>query len=201
MKPTIIFDLGGVLIDWNPRHFYSTVFEHEHEMEHFLQNIATSEWNELQDAGRTLEEATNILCLHFPEYERLIRLYYSEWKKMLKGPIQPTVNLLKALKEQDYRLLALTNWSDETFPVALEMYEFLGWFEGILVSGKEKLKKPDPAIFKLLIKRYQLNPAASIFIDDNLKNIEAAGSLGIDAIHFKSADDLAGKLRDRGIQV
>lgn len=201
MKPTIIFDLGGVLIDWNPRHFYSSVFEHEHEMEHFLQNIATSDWNELQDAGRTLEEATTILCLHFPEYERLIRLYYSEWKKMLKGPIQPTVDILKSLKDQGYRLLALTNWSDETFPVALEMYEFLGWFEGILVSGKEKLKKPDPAIFKLLMKRYQLNPSSSIFIDDNMKNIDAANSVGIDAIHFKSAEDLAGKLCDRGIEV
>lgn len=201
MKKTIVFDLGGVLIDWNPRYLYRSIFENENEMEHFLANICTNEWNELQDAGRPLKEATEVLCTHFPEYDGLIRPYYGQWQKMLKGPIHGTVNILSNLKENNYRLLALTNWSNETFPVALELYDFLHWFEGILVSGKEKMKKPDPAIFNLLIRRYALKPAETIYIDDSQKNVHAATQAGFDAVHFRDPGDLLTGLADRGVMI
>lgn len=195
----IVFDLGGVLIDWNPRYLYRELMADEDEVEFFLNNICTSEWNELQDAGRSLEEATAVLCAHFPEYEPQIRAYYGSWQKMLKGYFPDTVNLLKSLADQDYRLLALTNWSDETFHVAREKYEFLGWFEGILVSGKEKMKKPDPAIFNLLTRRYNLIPNETLFIDDNQHNVSVASRLGFDTIHFKGTDELHQQMTSRGI--
>jgi len=198
---TIVFDLGGVLIDWNPRHLYSELIPGEKDMEYFLDNICTGEWNELQDAGRSLEEGTSILIAHFPEYSDLIKAYYGAWQKMLRGSFQETVGSLKKLIDKDYRLLALTNWSNETFPIALELFDFLHWFEGILVSGKEKMKKPDPAIFNLLIKRYQLNPPETVFIDDNPQNVLAAGRLGIDAIHFSGNSHLVDQLRLRGIEL
>lgn len=201
MKKTVVFDLGGVLIDWNPRYLYRSIFENENEMEHFLANICTNEWNELQDAGRSLDEATEVLCIHFPEYDGLIRQYYGQWQKMLKGPISGTVQILSTLKENNYRLLALTNWSNETFPVALELYDFLHWFEGILVSGKEKMKKPDPAIFNLLIRRYALKPAETIYIDDSQKNIHAAAQAGFDAVHFRDPGDLLTGLAERGVMI
>ena len=201
MKQTIVFDLGGVLIDWNPRHFFKTVFDKEAEMEYFLHNICTNDWNELQDAGRSLKDATDILVRHFPDYESLIRMYYGEWRKMLHGAIPGTVDILSKLKSNDHRILALTNWSQEPFPVAKEIFEFLGWFEDILVSGEEKLKKPVPAIFNLLIRRYQLEPAKSIFIDDNLRNVVAALEVGLDAIHFVSPEILVSELNKRGIVI
>ncbi len=201
MKKTVVFDLGGVLIDWNPRYLYRSIFENENEMEHFLANICTNEWNELQDAGRSLDEATEVLCTHFPEYDGLIRQYYGQWQKMLNGPIPGTVHILSTLKENNYRLLALTNWSNETFPVALELYDFLHWFEGILVSGKEKMKKPDPAIFNLLIRRYGLKPAETIYIDDSQKNVHAAAQAGFDAVHFRDPGDLLTGLADRGVMI
>ncbi len=201
MEKTLIFDLGGVLIDWNPRYLYQSVFDKESDMNFFLNNICTKDWNELQDAGRSIDEATTILCNHFPEHETNIKLYYNQWESMLKGSINETVKILQALKNQGFRLLALTNWSAETFPVALERFDFLHWFEGILVSGIEKLKKPDPAIFNLLIKRYTLDPAQSIFIDDNIKNISAANSVGLDGIHFKSPYLLTLQLAERGIAI
>lgn len=198
---TIVFDLGGVLIDWNPRYLYRELIPDETEMEYFLHNICTNEWNELQDAGRPLEEATTILCAHFPEYETWIKAFYGSWKRMLRGYFPETVQILKKLIQREHRVLALTNWSNETFPTALEIYDFLGWFEGILVSGKEKMKKPDPAIFNLLIRRFQLNPADTIFIDDNQHNIVSADKIGFDTIHFVNANLLGTRLEARGIRL
>ena len=168
-------------------------------MNHFLANICTGNWNELQDAGRSIQEATDILVGHFPEYELHIRMFYGDWKKMLKGPIQGTVEILRKLRDQDYRILALTNWSAETYPIALELFDFLHWFEDVLVSGREKLIKPDPAIFNLLIKRYSLTPSQTIFIDDNIKNIAVARELGLDGIHFTEPQTLELQLIERGI--
>jgi len=198
---TIVFDLGGVLIDWNPRYLYRELIPSEKDMDYFLDNICTSEWNELQDAGRSLEEATSILIAHFPEYSDLIAAYYGSWQKMLRGSFPATVESLKKLIDKDYRLLALTNWSNETFPIALELFDFLHWFEGILVSGKEKMKKPDPAIFNLLVKRFHLNPSETLFIDDNPQNVLAASRLGIDTIHFSGNSQLIDQLRSRGIDL
>ncbi len=201
MKKTIVFDLGGVLIDWNPRYLYREIFNDDDKMDHFLANICTGHWNELQDAGRSLLEATDILVKHFPEHQEYIKLFYGQWSKMLNGSIEGSVKILRSLKAQGYRLLALTNWSHETFPFALEIFDFLHFFEGILVSGVEKLIKPDPAIFNLLIKRYSLDPAESIFIDDNIKNVAASRAVGLDGIHFTSPQTLQYQLGERGIKV
>lgn len=201
MEKTIVFDLGGVLVDWNPRYLYRSVFNDDAKMNHFLANICTGNWNELQDAGRSIQEATEVLVGHFPEYEFYIRMFYGEWQKMLNGPINGTVDILKTLKNKEYRILALTNWSAETFPIALGLFDFLHWFDDVLVSGKEKLIKPDPAIFNLLIKRYSLDPAQTIFIDDNIKNVTAAKEVGLDAIHFTDPHILRLQLNERGIML
>ena len=199
MEKTIVFDLGGVLVDWNPRYLYRSVFNDDAKMNHFLANICTGNWNELQDAGRSIQEATEVLVGHFPEYEFYIRMFYGEWQKMLNGPINGTVDILKTLKNKQYRILALTNWSAETFPIALGLFDFLHWFDDVLVSGKEKLIKPDPAIFNLLIKRYSLDPGQTIFIDDNIKNVTSAKEVGLDAIHFTDPHILRLQLNERGI--
>lgn len=197
MIDTIIFDLGGVLIDWNPRYMYRKIFDDETKMEDFLASVTTHEWNEQQDGGRSLAEATELLVSEQPEWEKEIRAFYDRWEEMLGGPIFGTVELLDTLKRSgQYRMLALTNWSAETFPVALERYDFLGWFEGILVSGAENLKKPDVKIYQLMIERYQLDPSKTLFIDDSERNIKGASRVGLNTIHFLSPMQLREKLAD-----
>ncbi|MFZ4427671.1 MAG: HAD family hydrolase [Saprospiraceae bacterium] len=197
---TIVFDLGGVLIDWNPAYVYRTIFDDPAEMAYFLTEVCSSEWNEQQDAGRLQSEGTEILVQQFPHYEPQIRAFYDRWEEMLGGPIQDTVELLRELHAANkHRLYALTNWSRENFPVALQRYDFLQLFQGILVSGEEKMKKPDPAIFNLLAQRYEITPPSAIFIDDNLRNVHAAGDLGFQSIHFQSAGDLRTILNDLGV--
>ena len=156
-------------------------------MKWFYQNICTPDWNEEQDAGRTLKEATELLVNKFPDHEKLIRMYYDRWEEMLGGPIIETVEILKHLKNNtDYHLFALTNWSAETFPIALEKYDFLHWFHGRLVSGEEKLRKPFAAIYELLITRFDIDPETAVYIDDNPRNLEPAAALGFHTIHFRS---------------
>ena len=199
---TIIFDLGGVLIDWNPKRLYKKIFAEEQEMDKFLAEVCTMDWNEQQDAGRSIAEANAILIEQFPEYENEIKAYYGRWEEMLGGAIEGTVAILKYLKNKtNYRLYALTNWSAETFPIALERFDFLQLFEGILVSGKEGLKKPDLRIYQLILDRYEINPASTMFIDDNARNIEAAREVGIDAVHFVSPEALEAELSERAILV
>lgn len=197
---TVIFDLGGVLIDWNPEYVFREVFEEEAEMRYFLTEVCSPEWNEQQDAGRTLREATEMLVAQFPDYERQIRTYYDRWQDMLGGAIPNTVNLLRGLHQnQTHRLYALTNWSHETFPVALELFDFLHLFEGILVSGEEKLLKPDRRIYELLMSRYNIDGSRALFIDDNPKNVKGAQDAGINAIRFESPEQLALVLKDFNI--
>jgi len=197
MIKNIIFDLGGVLIDWNPRYVYKTIFSSEEKMEWFLKHITTMEWNIQQDAGRDLEEATKILVERHPEWKKEIEAYYGRWEEMLGGPIDGTVKILRDLiDEKKYRILALTNWSQNTFPIALERYEFLKSFEGIVVSGDEKCIKPDKEIYNILLKRYDLLPEECVFIDDNVHNIDAAKELGIRGIHFTSPEGLATRLQE-----
>lgn len=182
---TVVFDLGSVLIDWNPKYVYRQLFVTEDAVDHFLKEICNHDWNEQQDAGRTFEDATRYLTDIYPHYQTEIVTYYNRWEEMLGGPIYPTVDFLKVLKDSGrFKLLALTNWSAESFPVALERYEFLHWFEGILVSGVEKMKKPDPEIFELLIDRYQIDASKTLFIDDNERNVITARSMGIQTVHF-----------------
>jgi len=188
---TIVFDLGGVLINWHPRNLYQKVLPNDESIDQFLAEVCTFDWNAQQDAGRPLAEATQLLVDEFPQHEALIRMYYDRWEEMLDGSITETVSLLAELKESNkFRILALTNWSHETFPRALELFDFLHWFEGIVVSGTEKLKKPDHRLYQVLFDRYRVTPQSAVFIDDSLPNVQAANNLGMTAIHFKDAHGL-----------
>lgn len=168
-------------------------------MEHFLATVTTPEWNAEQDRGRTLAEATAILVAEHPEHADLIGAYYGRWDEMVGDPIAGTVDLVKQLKAAGIRLVALTNWSAETFPRVRHRLGFLDDFEAVLVSGTVGLIKPDPAIYLLLIERHAVDVRHSIFIDDSTRNVEAAAALGFDAIHFRSPEQLAQELRRRGL--
>jgi len=195
MINTIIFDLGAVLIDWNPHYMYRTIFSDEEEMKNFLATVTTSDWNEEQDAGRSLAEGTELLVQQFPEHEANIRAFYTRWDEMLGDAFWDTVEILKELKDSGkYSIYALTNWSAETFPKALAKFEFLSWFEGIVVSGAEKMRKPTPAFYQILLDRHEVNAEESLFIDDNYRNVLAAEKLGIKSIHFTNAEKLREEL-------
>lgn len=197
MYNTIIFDLGGVLIDWNPNYVFDPIFNgNEERKKFFFQHVCTSDWNENQDAGYPLQQATADKLAEFPEWATEIKAFYGRWEEMLGGAIQPTVDIFKQLKaDNNHRFYALTNWSHETFPVALKRFEFLHWFEGIVVSGEEKTRKPFPEFYKILFDRYKVDPHKAIFIDDNLRNVEAGRALGLTGIHFNSAADLERELK------
>lgn len=194
----IIFDFGGVLVDWNPRYLYKHHFEDEIEMEHFLKNICTDEWNVEQDRGRTLSEGTVLLQNKFPEFDSKIQLFYDHWEVMLKGDIPETVSLLYKLKKK-YKIFGLTNWSAETISIAYERFPFFKEIDGIVVSGEEKMIKPDPRIYHLLLDRYNLKAENSIFIDDNINNIRAAEKIGLYAIHFEYPGKLEATLLSMNI--
>jgi 2-haloacid dehalogenase len=199
MIKNIVFDFGGVLMDWDPRYFFRNYFNDDEKMEYFLKNIAIDEWNIEQDRGRTLKEGTVILIKQHPDWEKEIRAYYDNWTTMLRSDIPKNVEILKQLQGK-YNLYGLTNWSEETFPYALDNYEFFKIFEDkIVVSGTEKLIKPDKKIFEVLLNRYDLKAEESIFIDDNAKNIETAKSLGFETIHIKPETNLREELRKLNI--
>lgn len=186
---TVIFDLGNVLIKWDPRNLYRKVFVDPGAMEYFLSEICTPEWNLQQDAGRTWAEAIEERIEKFPAYESEIRAFFDRWEEMLGGAIEESVYLLKSLHQSgDYKLLALTNWSAETWPIAWEQFEFLQLFEGIVVSGQEKLAKPDEAIYQLICDRYHVEPSRALFIDDSSANVIGAQKFGLNAIQFESAN-------------
>ena len=197
---TVIFDLGGVLIDWNPRYVYRTIFKTEEEIDWFFENVATHDWNENQDAGYPIAKATEELVAQHPEWEKEIKAYYGRWEEMLGGPIEGTVEVLRKLKEKkDFKLYALTNWSHETFPIALNRYDFLHWFDGRLVSGEEKTRKPFKKIYELLVERFRLNPGESVYTDDNVRNLQPASDLGFHTIHFQSPGQFATELKKLGV--
>ena len=199
----IIFDLGVVLIDWNPAYVYLDVFEGDQKkMKWFFDEICTMDWNENQDAGYPLAQATEDRVQLFPEHEDLIRMYYDRWEEMLGESISGTVTILKKLIDNpNYRVVALTNWSAETFPVALKKFDFLHWFEGIVVSGTEKTRKPFADIYQTTINRFDITPESTVFIDDNLRNIKGAELLGINGIQFINPPQLAAALGAYGIEV
>ena len=197
--PVIIFDLGAVLIDWNPRHLYRKLFDDDSAMEAFLRDVCTPAWNAEQDRGRTWQEAVDLLSAEHPGQRDLIHAYKDRWEEMLKGPIDGTVEILERLDGDGHELHALTNWSAETFPIARERYRFLDRFRSILVSGDERLMKPDPAIFELMLERIGHPAGRCLFIDDSAKNIEAAAGLGFDAIRFTSPEALKSALEERGV--
>lgn len=194
LRDTVVFDLGGVLVDWNPRHLYRQLFDDEAVMERFLAEVCRPSWNEQQDAGRPWQEAIRELSEEFPEHAELIVAYRARWDEMLGGPLHDSVAVLAELRARGVRLYALTNWSQETFPVALERYAFLHWFEGIVVSGQERMIKPDPAIFQVLLDRYDLHAEQVVYIDDAPRNVEAAARLGMHAVLFRDAAALRAEL-------
>jgi 2-haloacid dehalogenase len=197
---TVIFDLGAVLIDWNPDYLYKKLFSTTEERLYFYQHICTPDWNEEQDAGRPLDVATEVLVAEHPGHEQMIRAYYGRWEEMLNGPIAGTVEILKELKEKDQHILiALTNWSAETFPIALRKYDFLHWFHGRVVSGEEKTRKPFIEIYETLLSRYNINPREAVFVDDNVRNLIPAEELGIKTIHFSSPQSFRQELVSLGV--
>jgi 2-haloacid dehalogenase len=194
----IVFDFGGVLIDWNPRYFYKDVFRDNSEMEFFLREICNSQWNMKTDAGLSFSEATKELQNQYPKYSSEIELYHRNWEKMISGEIIENTGLLEILKPK-YRLFGLTNWSAEAFPIAFEKYSFFKNFEGIVVSGQERMVKPNKDIYELLLTRYGLVAAESLFIDDSPRNIETAKNLGFVTIHVNGNSKLEEQLINFGI--
>jgi 2-haloacid dehalogenase len=201
---TIIFDLGGVLIDWNPLYVFSDLIPDEERRTYFFEEVCPMHWNEQQDGGVLLETATNERIALFPDWEHEIRAYYGRWVDMLGEANHGTVEILKNLIDSpDYKVYALTNWSAETFPIAksLDRFHFLHWFEGTLVSGEEMMIKPQPEIFELILSRYDIDRTKAIFIDDNIRNIHASNAVGLHAIHFQSSEQLAEELRQLSINI
>jgi 2-haloacid dehalogenase len=195
----IVFDLGGVLVDWNPRYLYRPLFADEAALEDFLARVCAPEWNLEMDAGKPFAVAVAERQKLFPEHAEMIALWHSGWVQMLRDPIQATVAILAELRERGSRLLALTNWSAETFPTARQRFPFLEWFEDIVVSGEVKLAKPDPRIFAHLLERARLKPARTFLIDDNPDNVAAARKLGIAAVLYESPAQLRTVLTEHGL--
>ena len=201
-RTVAVFDLGGVLLDWNPRHLYRKLFAGDEEaMEHFLANVCTTEWNQRQDAGRTFADAVRELLPKYRDKLELIEAFGKRFDEMIAGPIEGSVAVLAELKARRVPLYALSNWSAETFPSQRSRFDFLDWFDGIVLSGMEGVIKPDPRIFRILCERYRVVPESAIFVDDVAANAQAASALGIHGIHFRSADQLRRELVAIGLLV
>jgi 2-haloacid dehalogenase len=196
----IIFDFGGVLIDWDPRYLYRKFFDGDAAgMERFLAEVGFYEWNLQQDAGRTFAEAVPELSGRFPHYAELIRAYDERYLESIAGAIRPSLEIVAALKQAGYPLYGLSNWPLEKYLIARQKYAFFGWFDDVLVSGEAKLVKPDPRIFRMLLERIGRTAAECVYIDDSRTNVSAACQLGFDAIHFQSAPQLEMELKQRGL--
>jgi 2-haloacid dehalogenase len=195
-----VFDLGGVLIDWNPRYLYRKLFAGDTEaMEEFLASVCTESWNEQQDAGRPFADACSSLKLVHPHKAPLIDAWVRRYDEMLAGPISGTVDILTQLNSQRVPLYALSNWSAETFPAALKRFEFLKCFRGVMLSGEVKLLKPDPRIFELFLETFAIDPASTVYIDDREPNVEAAMAFGMRGIVFTDAATLWTELIGLGL--
>jgi 2-haloacid dehalogenase len=194
-----VFDLGGVLIDWDPRYLYRKLLEDDEAVETFLAEVCTQEWNARQDVGRPWSEAVESLAREHPEQRDLIAAYRDRWEEMLGGSIDETVGILAELRAGGLPLFALSNWSAETFPIARSRYGFLDWFAGIVISGEVRLGKPDPRVFRYLLDRHRLDAASTVFIDDSAVNVQAAADVGMIAIRFAGAERLRADLAGLGV--
>lgn len=190
----IIFDFGDVLLDWNPKYLYEKHFTDQNEMDYFLENICNQDWNREQDRGRPFAEAVQMLQEQYPAYTEQIAMYDHLWNSMLKSDIPETVEILNQL-HKTYPVYGLTNWSAEKIKFAYERFSFFEQFKGIVVSGEEKLIKPDHRIYELLLKRFGIKAGESLFIDDNLANVTAARKLGFHAIQFLDPPSLSMMLK------
>lgn len=196
---TVVFDLGGVLIDWNPRYLYRQLLAGDDEVERFVTEIVTQDWNVQQDRGRSWADAVAKLSAEHPEHAELIAAYDARWAETIAGQIDGTVEILAELRDAGVTLYALTNWSAEKFPIARERFEWLAWFDGIVVSGEERLIKPDAQIYRVLFDRYGVEPSSAVYIDDNEANVRAAEDLGMTGLHFTDAATLRTELVDAGV--
>jgi 2-haloacid dehalogenase len=200
-RPTVVvFDLGGVLVDWDPRYLYRKLFDGDEEaMEQFLAEVCTPAWNDEQDRGRPFAEAAALLVRDHPHRRELIEAWPARYPEMIPGPVAGTVEILTELRDRDVPLYALSNWSAETFPHARERFPFLGWFRGIVLSGELRIAKPDPEIYRYLLDTYHLRAEDIVFIDDSPRNVDAAASLGIRAVRFTDAPALRVALVELGL--
>lgn len=195
----IIFDFGGVLVDWNPRYLYRKIFTDEQEMEYFLTYVCEPEWNAQLDAGLPFAEGTACLKRRFPQYAEQIAAYFTRWNEMMGGAVPGTHEIVFELKKKGYKVYGLTNWSAETLPLAKARFNVFAALDGMVVSGEEKLIKPDPRLYQILLTRFQLRAENCVFIDDNPVNISAARALGIDGIRFENAAQVRRELSLRHI--
>lgn len=197
---TIIFDLGGVLVDYNAQYLYKKIFNTQEEIDWFLNNVCTFDWNVEQDGGRLIADAVAIKVKEFPEYKEQIEQFYDRWEEMFSGVITENVEIQqKLIANPNYKVYALTNWSGEKWDRALELFPFFNDFKGVVVSGTEKTRKPFDDIYQLILDRYQLNPATTLFIDDNLDNVIAARKNGITTIHYTGKIKLEILLEKSGV--
>ncbi len=199
-RSIVVFDLGGVLIDWDPRYLYRKLFGgNDKAMEHFLGNVCSPFWNEQQDAGRTFADACASLKVSHPKEAQLIDAWIQRYDEMLGGEIPGTVEILAELKGRGIPLYVLSNWSTETFPFAVKRFEWLSWFRGILLSGEVRILKPDRRIFNIFIERFGIDPARSIYIDDRSSNVQAAVESGMRGVLFTDSGTLRRELTNSGV--
>jgi 2-haloacid dehalogenase len=195
VRSVVVFDIGGVLIDWDPRHLYRKLFAgDETAMEHFLANVCTHEWNRCQDAGRSFAEGARLLKQGHPDKAELIDAYGARFDEMMAGPIVGAVEILAELRERDTPLYLLSNFSAETFPPALDRFDFLRWFRGMVISGEVGVIKPDPRIYEIMLARFAIDPHQAVYIDDVAANAEAARLFGIHGIQFTTPGALREEL-------
>jgi len=195
----VIFDVGNVLVHWDPRNLYRQHFDDNDELEYFLSEVATPAWNLEQDRGRRFVDAVAELTIEHPHYASLIELYDSRWPETLGGAINGSVQILEALVEAGVPLFAITNFSAEKWPVFEEKYPFTEHFQEVVISGREKLLKPDPRIYQVALERFGLGADEAFFTDDSLANVEGARALGIRSHHFRAAAPLAAELQALGL--
>ena len=194
----VVFDLGGVLIDWNPRHLYRRLFSDTDEMEAFLAGICTSDWHRAHDLGADIKESCERLARLHPGYRDMIMAWAERGEEMAAGQFDQAVAVLAELKATGQRCYALSNMEREVFPIRHARFPFMQWFDGYVISGIEGVAKPDRRIFEILLERYGLEPRATVFVDDSKQNVEAAGAVGINAVHYTSAQRLRQELRTFG---
>ncbi|HEY1567647.1 MAG TPA: HAD family phosphatase [Solirubrobacteraceae bacterium] len=196
----VIFDLGGVLLDWNPRYLYRKMFDDEDAMERFLSEACTMDWHEANDRGVPFEVTCAQLAAQYPEHAEHIWAWGTRTEEMVGGPIPGSVEILRQLiAAGGVRVFALTNMEAHTYPVRRERYDFLGWFEGTVVSSQEGVIKPDPRIFQVLLERFGLEAGSTLMIDDSPRNIEAARALGLSTVLFQSPEALRAELEAVGL--
>jgi len=196
LRPTaVVFDLGGVLVDWNPRYLFRRLLPDDETVERFLAEVCTTEWNAAQDAGRSWEEAVAEASARFPDDAKYIAAYHERWWETIAGQIDGTVDILAELRASAVALFALTNWSAEKFDLTFPRFEWMSWFDGIVVSGRERIVKPDRRLYEVLLDRYRLEPARTVYVDDVMANVAAARELGMISLHFTGPGRLRADLR------